>query len=130
MRNFTPLTAAVLMALLGASFSAHAYDADWKRGRLYYRGVCTACHTASPIGAVSPSTKSKADWTAYMLTDKHAKGKESVSKYVGKAYRDSIKDNNKTAAKFSDTPDKELIEDIKSFLIKGAKDGDAPASCS
>jgi mono/diheme cytochrome c family protein len=130
MRNFTPLTAAVLMALLGASFSAHAYDADWKRGRLYYRSVCTACHTASPIGAVSPSTKSKADWTAYMLTDKHAKGKESVSKYVGKAYRDSIKDTNKTAAKFADTPDKELIEDIKSFLLKGAKDGDAPASCS
>jgi mono/diheme cytochrome c family protein len=130
MRSFTPLTAATLLALLGASFSAHAYDADWKRGRLYYRSVCTACHTASPIGAVSPSTKSKADWTAYMVTDKHAKGKEAVSKYVGKAYRDSIKDSNKTAAKFADTPDKELIEDIKSFLLKGAKDGEAPASCS
>lgn len=130
MRSFTPLTTAALLALLGASFSAHAYDADWKRGRLYYRSVCTACHTAAPIGAISPSTKSKADWTAYMLTDKHAKGKEAVSKYVGKAYRDSIKDSNKTAAKFADTPDKELIEDIKSFLLKGAKDGEAPASCS
>ena len=130
MRYLTPLAAAATLALLGASFSAQAYDADWKRGRLYYRSVCTACHTASPIGAVSPSTKSKADWAAYMLTDKHAKGKEAVSKYVGKAYRDSIKDSNKTAAKFSDAPDKELMEDIKAFLLKGAKDGDAPASCS
>jgi mono/diheme cytochrome c family protein len=130
MRSFTPLNAAVLLALLGASFSAQAYDADWKRGRLYYRSVCTACHTAAPIGAISPSTKSKADWTAYMLTDKHAKGKEPMSKYVGKAYRDSIKATNKTAAKFADTPDKELMDDIKSFLLKGAKDGEAPASCS
>jgi mono/diheme cytochrome c family protein len=124
------LPVAALFTLLGASFSAQAYDADWKRGRLYYRSVCTTCHTAAPIGAISPSTKTKADWTAYILTDKHAKGKEAVSKYVGKAYRDSIKDSNKTAAKFADTPDKELMEDIKAFLLKGAKDGDAPASCS
>ena len=27
-------------------------------------------------------------------------------------------------------PDEELFEDVKLFLIKGAKDGDAPASCS
>ena len=130
MRSFTPLTAAALLALLGASFSAHAYDADWKRGRLYYRSVCTTCHTAAPVGAISPSTKTKADWTAYLLTDKHAKGKEAVSKYVSKAYRDSIKDSNKTASKFADSPEKELMEDIKSFLIKGAKDGEAPATCS
>ena len=68
--------------------------------------------------------------TAYLLTDKHAKGKDTVSKYVSKDYRASIKATNKAAAKFADTPDKELLEDIKAFLIKGAKDGDAPASCS
>ena len=126
--KYLPILIAV--AALSASLSAQAYDADWKRGRLYYRSVCTTCHTAAPIGAISPSTKTKADWTAYLLTDKHAKGKEAVSKYVGKAYRDSIKESNKTAAKFADTPDKELMEDIKAFLLKGAKDGDAPASCS
>jgi len=130
MRHSKSLTTVALLALLGTTFSAYAYDADWKRGRLYYRSVCTACHTTSPIGAISPSTKTKADWSAYLLTDRHAKGKDAVSKYVGKAYRDSIKDSNKTAAKFADTPDKELMEDIKAFLLKGAKDGDAPASCN
>lgn len=128
LRKSLPLIA--LLALMGASFSAQAYDADWKRGRVYFRSVCTACHVASPVGSISPSTKTKAEWTAYLLTDKHAKGKETVSKYVSKDYRASIKATNKAAAKFADTPDKELLEDIKAFLLKGAKDGDAPASCS
>lgn len=124
------LPVAALLALMGASFSAQAYDADWKRGRVYFRSVCTACHVASPVGSINPSTKTKAEWTAYLLTDKHAKGKETVSKYVSKDYRASIKATNKAAAKFADTPDKELLEDLKAFLMKGAKDGDSPASCS
>lgn len=124
------LPLAALLALAGASFSAQAYDADWKRGRIYYRSVCTSCHVALPIGAINPSTKTKADWTAYLLTDKHAKGKDTVAKYVSKAYRASIKAGNKAAEKFADTPDQELMDDIKAFLLKGAKDGDAPASCS
>lgn len=128
LRKSLPVVA--LLALMGASFSAQAYDADWKRGRVYYRSVCTSCHVASPVGSINPSTKTKAEWTAYLLTDKHAKGKDTVSKYIGKAYRASIQSSNKAAAKFVDTPDKELFEDIKAFLIKGAKDGDSPASCS
>ncbi len=124
------LPVAALLALMGASFSAQAYDADWKRGRVYYRSVCTSCHVASPVGSINPSTKTKAEWTAYLLTDKHAKGKDTVSKYISKAYRASIQSTNKAAAKFADTPDKELFEDIKAFLLKGAKDGDSPASCS
>ena len=124
------LPVAALLALMGASFSAQAYDSDWKRGRVYYRSVCTSCHVASPVGSINPSTKTKAEWTAYLLTDKHAKGKDTVSKYISKAYRASIQSTNKAAAKFADTPDKELFEDIKAFLLKGAKDGDSPASCS
>ena len=116
--------------LLGASLTAFAYDADWKRGRVYYRSVCTSCHTASPIGSINPSTKTKADWTGYLLLDKHANGRDAVSKYVSKEYRASIKSSSKAAEKFADTPDKELLEDIKAFLIKGAKDGDSPATCS
>lgn len=124
------INAAALVALLGASFAAQAYDADWKRGRVYYRSVCTSCHTAAPIGAINPSTKTKADWTAYLITDKHAKGKDTVSQYVSKSYRASIKATNKAAEKFAETPDQELAADIKAFLIKGAKDGDSPATCS
>jgi cytochrome c5 len=124
------LAATAVLALLGMSLSAQAYDADWKRGRIYYRSVCTSCHAVQPVGSINPSSKSKADWTAYLQGDKHAKGKDTVKQYVSKTYRASIKSGNKAAEKFADTPDQELADDIKAFLIKGAKDGDAPASCS
>lgn len=129
MKYASTLTTA-LLALLGASFSAQAYDSDWKRGRVYYRSVCTSCHVALPVGSINPSTKTKAEWNAYLQADKHAKGKDTVGSYASKAYRASIKSGNKAAAKFADTPDKELMDDVKAFLIKGAKDGDAPATCS
>ena len=72
----------------------------------------------------------KAEWTAYLQKDKHAKGKDTVNKYYTKEFRASIKATNKTAEKFADVPDKELAEDVKAFLLKGAKDGDSPATCS
>ena len=127
MKFITVLAAA---ATLGLSFSAQAYDPDWKRGRIYYRAVCTACHLALPMGGINPSSKTKAEWTAYLLLDKHAKGKDTVTTYVSKTYRASIKSGNKAAEKFADVPEMELLQDVKAFLLKGAKDGDAPASCS
>ena len=126
--KYLPILIAV--AALSASLSAQAYDADWKRGRIYYRSVFTSCHAVQAGGSISPSTKTKAEWTAYLQADKHAKGKDSVKHYVSKPYRASIKAGNKAAEKFADTADAELMDDIKAFLIKGAKDGDAPASCS
>jgi len=122
--------ALIAAGIAAVSLSAQAYDADWKRGRVYYRSVCTSCHVASPIGSINPSSKTKADWAAYMKADKHAKGKDTVSQYVSKAYRASIKSANKAAEKFADVPDAELAADISFFLQRGAKDGDAPASCS
>ena len=129
MSRTTPLAAALLLALTTA-LPAQAYDADWKRGRIYYRSVCTSCHVALPVRSINPSSKPKAEWVAYLQADKHAKGKEKVSQYLSKAYRASIKSGNKAAEKFADVPDAELAEDLKAFLIKGAKDGDAPASCT
>ena len=124
------LAAAAALAIFGTSLSAQAYDADWKRGRIYYRSVCTSCHVASPIGSINPSTRTKAEWAAYLKADKHAKGKDTVKEYVSKAYRAKIKSGNKAAEKFADAPDQELLDDVAAFLTKGAKDGDAPASCS
>jgi hypothetical protein len=80
----------------------------------------------APIGSINPSTKTKAEWAAYIKADKHAKGKDTVKQYVSKAYRASIKSGNKAAEKFADTPDQELLDDVAAFLTKGAKDGDAP----
>lgn len=130
MTIFRPIAAAALAALLVAPTLAQAYDADWKRGRIYYRAVCTTCHVTNPAGSINPSSKPKAEWVAYLQADKHAKGKDKVSTYIGKGYRASVKATNKAAEKFLDVPDAELAEDLKAFLVKGAKDGDAPASCS
>lgn len=130
MKTFNILAAAAVLGLVGTSFSAQAYDGDWKRGRIYYRSVCTSCHVAMPVGAINPSTKTKAEWAAYLKADKHAKGKDTVKQYVSKAYRASIKSGNKAAEKFANVPDQELLDDLAAFLKKGAKDGDAPASCS
>ncbi|MGP1679691.1 MAG: hypothetical protein ACTS6J_21375, partial [Burkholderiales bacterium] len=117
-----------LLALVlgaGAISAAQAYEGDWKRGRIYFRHVCTACHTAEIKKAVPPNERTRAEWAAYIQTDKH--GKNTVKHFFSKQYRDSIKAKNAAAAKFADVPENELIEDVKVFLNKGAKDGDAPA---
>jgi hypothetical protein len=116
------------LTLLGAAATVQA-DADWKRGRVYYRMVCTACHVEKG-GSIAPSTRTMAEWNAYLLADKHAKGKDTVRLYASQKYRDSVKASNKAAEKYADVPEKDLYEDLKAFLIKGAKDGDSPASCS
>ena len=130
MKLIKTFAATAVLAVLGTSLSAAAYDADWKRGRIYYRSVCTSCHATTPVGSINPSARTKAEWAAYLKADKHAQGKDTVKEYVSKAYRAKIKSGNKAAEKFADTPDQELMDDISAFLTKGAKDGDAPASCS
>lgn len=122
--------AAALSGLFLVTASAQAYDADWKRGRIYYRSVCTSCHVALPVGSINPSARARSEWGDYLKADKHAKGAEAVSKYLSKDYRASIRNANKAAEKFADVPDKELADDIALFLDKGAKDGDSPASCN
>lgn len=117
-------------AVLFSMTSAQAYDANWKRGRIYYRSVCTSCHVAQPIGSIAPSTRAKAEWADYMKADKHAKGAETVSRYISKAYRAEIKAGNKAAEKFADVADEDLSADVAAFLARGAKDGDEPASCN
>lgn len=122
--------AALAASLTLLAGTASAYDGDWKRGRVYYRSVCTACHAAQAGGSIAPSDMTKAQWQAYLQADKHAKGKDSMKQYLSKAYRASIKTQNKAAEKFADVPEAELYEDLKAFVIRGAKDGDSPASCS
>lgn len=120
------------LCLLGCGLFAgavNAADGDWKRGRVYYQKVCTDCHTAKAGGPIAPNARTMADWTTYLNADKHAKGKESLKKYASKEYRASIKATNKAAEKYADVPDDQLFNDIKTFMLKGAKDGDSPASC-
>lgn len=110
--------------------AAVAADADWKRGRVYYRGICTPCHlTVKPEG-IPPNAYTMAEWKDYLAADKHNKGKDTVKQYVGAAYRAEIKGGNKVAEKFAAAPEADLFEDVKAFVVNGAKDGDAPATCN
>jgi len=124
------LFAAASALLFASATAASANDADWKRGRIYYRSVCTSCHAAEPIGSIAPSTRAKAEWADYVKADAHAKGKDKVSRFLSMAYRAEIKASNKAAEKFAAVPDAELTADVAAFLMRGAKDGDEPASCN
>jgi cytochrome c551/c552 len=128
MKSTLGLKLLVLMLGAGALSAAQASDGDWKRGRIYYRQVCTSCHTAELKKAVGPNEKTQAEWAAYFKADKH--GKETVKYYFSSQYRASIKAKNAAAAKYADLPEKDLMEDVKTFLLRSAKDGDAPAGCS
>ena len=131
-RNPSPVRI-LWLGLLGGSLLAsavHAADGDWKRGRVYYQKVCTECHVAKAGGPIAPNSRTMADWSKYLTADKHAKGKESLKKYVSKEYRAGVKATNKAAEKYAEVPDAQLFEDVKAFMLKGAKDGDSPASCS
>ncbi len=130
MKVYKSVVTAFVLGAFMTPFLAQADDGNWKKGRIYYRMVCTACHADSAGGAISPSTMTKAEWGTYIDADSHAKGKDKVSYYVSRAYRESIKDSNKAAAKFLKVPDAELMADVKAFVIHGAKDSDNPARCN
>ncbi len=124
-----PLLIGLATCLLGAPLLARAYEGDWKRGHVYYRMVCTECHKGQPCGVIGPNTRTRAEWTAYLEADKHAKGKDSLKTYLSKPFRASIAGTNKAAAKFADVPEDELYADLKAFVLRSAKDGDAPTGC-
>ena len=127
MKLLKPLAATLLLAAMAASFTAQAADA--KRGRVYFRMVCSACHMEKLPGPISPSSRKKAEWATYLQADKHAKGKDTVKQYLSKEYRTSIKAKNQAAAKYADVPEADLMEDVKAFVTAGALDSDTPTSC-
>jgi hypothetical protein len=120
-----------LTAVLALNSAAFAYDGNWKLGRVYYQGVCTPCHraTTKPEG-IAANSMTKAEWSEYLATDKHDRGKDTLSQYLSQSYRGQIKAGNKVADKFFSVPDQNLLLDVKAFVINGAKDGDAPAGCN
>ncbi len=130
MKPLNLLFAASMCCLLGLPAVTQAADGNWKKGRIYYRMVCTDCHKDQAGGSISPATMTIAEWKAYLAADKHAKGKDTVSYYVSQEYRNSIKDTNKAAKKFISLPNEDLMADVKAFVIHGAKDSDSPARCN
>jgi len=127
---------AVASALTLLPFSidtAEAADkANWKIGRVYNRLICNACHRQDDGQVTSPYDRKKAEWTAYFQADQHAKGGNvngSVKYYASQAYRSSIQNENKAAAKFLKLSNEEMMAHVIEFYIHGAKDSDTPARC-
>lgn len=124
---FTPLLAILPYTPIAAS----GPDGNWKQGRIYYRMVCTACHKEM-AEKISPNSRTIAEWQAYLEADRHdvsGRSKASVKYYTSKAYRESVKDQNRAAAKLIDVPEQQLHNDVSAWLVRGAKDSDTPARC-
>ena len=133
MRILLTLSAIALVVMLPLKEPDQAGDGtNWKIGRVYNRLVCNACHRQDGGHVVSPYERTKADWQAYFESDKHATGKkanQSARYYASIAYRKSIMDKNKAAAKFVKMPDGKMAAHVIAFYVRGAKDSDTPARC-
>ena len=125
---------AICVAMIGicVAESAVAADKTVRLGRVYYRMVCTSCHKDTAGETISPSSRTKAEWEAYLGADAHdASGKSNpkVSYYTSTAFRDSVKDTNKAAKKFLKMPEDQLQDALNAFIAFGAKDSDNPQRC-
>ena len=132
MKNQKMLAALIFITLFGFS-SVVAAKGNWKKGRIYYRMVCTECHIQQAGGAISPAEKTKAEWFDYFEKNLHgpqdAPAKYAASYFVSKEYRESIKHTNRAAKKMLNIPEDKLLEDVKAFVDHTAKDSDQPSRC-
>ena len=127
------VVAVLVLVLLGMLPVVEAAKGNWKKGRIYYRMVCTDCHVNEAGGKISPAEKTKAEWIDYFEKNIHgpqdAPAKYAASYFVSREYRESIKDTNRAAAKMLKIPEEQLLEDVKAFLVHTAKDSDQPSRC-
>ncbi len=98
MKHYKNLSALLVLILLALSSTAEA-KGNWKKGRIYYRMVCTECHVEQAGGKISPAEKTKAEWTEYFEKNIHgpqdATAKYAASYFVSREYRESIKDTGR-----------------------------------
>jgi hypothetical protein len=127
------VVAVLALVLFGMLPVVEAAKGNWKKGRIYYRMVCTDCHVNQAGGKISPAEKTKAEWIDYFEKNIHgpqdAPAKYAASYFVSREYRESIKNTNRAAAKMLKIPDEQLLEDVKAFLVHTAKDSDQPSRC-
>ena len=135
MKKNISLSASIVLAVfvLGIAYNVFASEGDKRRGKVYFKMVCTVCHVQTLGKPIPPNSHTMAEWKTILTSDKHgssAKAKPSIRYYVSQEYRHSIQDTNKAAAKFATVPDDEISADVRAFVISGAKDSDTPASCN
>ena len=134
MKTMTQKFSILLVAMMLGVFALDAYagEGNSKRGRVYFKMVCTACHLANAGKTISPNVYTMEEWGNYMDTGKHDKTgatNASLKYYLSQEYRKSISGSNKAAKKFMKLPNDQLFNDVRAFTVGGAKDSDTPASC-
>jgi len=133
MKQNIGLIAVLVIVMLGFSSQAEAKKGNWKKGRIYYRMVCTECHIEKAGGKISPAEKTRAEWADYFEKNLHGPqdqpAKYAASYFVSREFRESIKDSNRAAKKMLKIPEEQLLEDVKAFLEHTAKDSDQPSRC-
>ena len=131
MEKFAYIGLSLLLTALVLSELFSNQQADWKRGRVYHRLVCTSCHIDSIGRSISPMDKTVAQWTDYYQIGKHRSSANQVDLkyYTSVEYRLSIKHYNLAAEKFIDLPSQQLQADILAFALRGAKDSTTPMRC-
>ena len=133
MKHNKTIFVAIMIALLGFSSLAEAEEGNWKKGRIYYKMVCSECHLNEAGCKISPAEKTKAEWIDYFEKNIHgpqdAPTKYTASYFVSKEYRESIKNTNRAAKKMLKIPEDQLLEDVKAFVVHTAKDSDQPSRC-
>ncbi len=132
-RKFSGLALAALLVVPFAGAPADDLQANKKRGRVYFKMVCTVCHIQTAVKTIPPSSRSMAEWRSYFDANQHdttGKTEPTVSYYTSQEYRTSIQDQNKAAKKFLKLSEEQIFADVREFAISGAKDSDTPASCN
>ena len=132
MKHYKNVSTLLVLILLALSSTAEA-KGNWKKGRIYYRMVCTECHVEQAGGKISPAEKTRAEWASYFEKNIHgpqdATAKYAARYFVSREFRESIKETNRAANKMLNIPDDKLLEDVKAFLEHTAKDSDQPSRC-
>jgi len=128
MKQKLPLIAAAASLLALTTAEAIAEEpGNWKKGRLYYRAVCTACHVDEAGGSIAPAEYKIQEWKDYLEAER---GVEHVGQYIAQSHREAAAPENKVAAAFAKLTDEELLADVRAFVVYGAKDSATPATCN
>lgn len=104
MRNTLQLL--TVLAILAAPLSAEG-GSDTK-GKYFFKKTCKTCHAeGASAKAITPLSKTQAQWKAYFAAGKHDGGKEALSKVLKP----------------------EQAKDVQTFLVNHASDSPQPETC-
>ena len=57
MKKYKTISINLISLLILLPGMASAYDGNWKRGDVYYRMVCTDCHSKQEVGKIGPDSR-------------------------------------------------------------------------